>query len=189
MPINVPVLQISGQEPEGSWYTWVIEFLSVTATYTLPTHLMNNEWAPYTTYSSPTSLDCSDRPLVKQSVSSHSHKVCNWVEETEQMFGFLHQQTWRFSPAWFFSLVAALTRSSVNNISLTGPTESTPQPIFCTICILAGFDDIKMWALLLTGENGGTEDESNVCFSHMNFTCGGSQVTWLRHNISDESWK
>lgn len=31
--------------------------------------------------------------------------------------------------------------------------------------ILVGFDDIKMWASLLTGENRGTEYESNVCFS------------------------
>lgn len=56
IPINVLVLQISGQEPQSGWYTSVIEFRSVAATYILPTHLMNNEWAPYATYSSPTSL-------------------------------------------------------------------------------------------------------------------------------------
>lgn len=56
IPINVSVLQISGQEPLEELIHSVIEFLSVTATYTLPTHLMNNEWAPYTTYSSPTLL-------------------------------------------------------------------------------------------------------------------------------------
>lgn len=41
-----------------------MEFLSVTATYTLPTHRMNNEWVPYTTYSSPTSLHCSGQALM-----------------------------------------------------------------------------------------------------------------------------
>lgn len=74
IPIKVSVLQISGQEPWSGWYTLVIEFLSVTATYTPPTHLMNNEWAAYATYSSPTSLFWPGSCPYERSINRH--KVC-----------------------------------------------------------------------------------------------------------------
>lgn len=93
------------------------------------------------------------------------------------------------SPHIFWTLFS-LNWSSVSEISSVhkvGPNESTKHSKFCTIYILLGFDDIKMWALLLS-ERIGELCESNVCFSHMNFTCGKSQVTCLQHNSPDKGW-
>lgn len=59
-----------------------------------------------------------------------------------------------------------------------GPHESREQPRFCTVCILAGYDDIKMWALLLNAENWEAEHESNICFQCMNTASGTSRITW-----------
>lgn len=58
-----------------------------------------------------------------------------------------------------------------------GPHESREQPRFCTVCILAGYDDIKMWALLLNAENWEAEHESNICFQCMNTASGTSRIT------------
>lgn len=173
IPISVLVLQISGQEPRSGWYTSVIEFLSVAATYILPTHLMNNAWAPYAAYSSPTLLiwlglsSALNTPVINPEVP------LNGIETTEKN-----------THAQLFQICMSSSYGSFTSLS-TGSGQNTRKHL-----VTQAFNLHSVLTLMTSkcGLDCGTEHESSDCLCPSEFYMGLSPQPRGSSTIAGKGW-